>query len=151
MMFGTLGKPNVLFLCTGNSSRSIMAEAILRHYAGDHFNVFSAGLEPKGINPYTVRVLAEKNIDMTGQYSKDVSEYLGRLNVAYLITVCSNADERCPTVFLGMRDRLHWDLEDPAAFEGSDEAKVAKFRKVRDQIDTLVREWVVEHSVSSLP
>ena len=77
-----------------------MAEAILRHYADEHFNVFSAGLEPKGINPYSVKVLTEKNIDMTGQHSKDVSEYLGRLNVAYLITVCANADARCPTIFL---------------------------------------------------
>jgi arsenate reductase len=146
--FGTLGKPNVLFLCTGNSSRSIMAEAILRHYAGDHFDVFSAGLEPKGINPYTVRVLSEKNIDMTGQYSKDVTEYLGRLNVAYLITVCSNADDRCPTVFLGMRERLHWDLEDPAAFEGTDDEKLAKFREVHDQIDAFVRAWLVQKDIA---
>jgi arsenate reductase len=148
MMFGTLGKPNVLFLCTGNSSRSIMAEAILRYYAADHFNAFSAGLEPKGINPYTIRVLTEKKIDMTGQSSKDVMDYLGRLNVAYLITVCSNADERCPTVFLGMRERLHWDLEDPAALVGTDEEKLAKFRQVRDQIDELIRGWLLEHGVS---
>ena len=146
--FGTLGKPNVLFLCTGNSSRSIMAEAILRHYAGDHFDVFSAGLEPKGINPYTERVLAEKNIDMTGQYSKDVTEYLGRLNVAYLITVCSNADERCPSVFLGMRERQHWELEDPAAFQGTDKEKLAKFREIHDQIDAMIREWLVQHDVA---
>jgi arsenate reductase (thioredoxin) len=145
--FGTLGKPNVLFLCTGNSSRSIMAEAILRHYAADHFDAFSAGLEPKGINPYTVRVLVEKGIDMTGLYSKDVTEYLGRMNVAYLITVCANADDRCPTVFLGMRERLHWDLEDPAAFEGDDEEKLAKFREIRDQIDGLIRNWLVQHGV----
>jgi arsenate reductase len=146
--FGTLGKPNVLFLCTGNSSRSIMSEAILRHYASDHFDAFSAGLEPKGINPYTIRVLQEKNIDMTGMYSKDVTEYLGRMNVAYLITVCSNADARCPTVFLGMRERQHWDIEDPAAFEGNDEEKLAKFREVRDQIDSLIRHWLVTHDVA---
>lgn len=146
-MFGTLGRPNVLFLCTGNSSRSIMAEAIMRHYAAEHFDIFSAGLEPKGINPYTTRVLEEKNIDMTELYSKDVTEYLGRLNVAYLITVCSNADERCPTVFLGMRERLHWDLEDPAAFMGTDEEKLAKFRQIRDQLDELIRAWLLIHGV----
>lgn len=147
-MLGTLGKPNILFLCTGNSSRSIMAEAIMRHYAADHFDAFSAGLEPKGINPYTTRVLGEKHIDMTGLYSKDVSEYLGRLNVAYLITVCSNADERCPTVFLGMHERLHWELEDPAAFVGTDEEKLAKFREIRDQLDELILAWLLIHGVS---
>jgi arsenate reductase len=139
-------KAKVLFLCTGNSARSIMAEALLRHYAGDKFEVYSAGLEPKGINPYTVRVLSEKGIDMTGQYSKDVMEYLGRLNVAYLITVCAHAEEHCPTVFLGMADRLHWNFDDPAAFQGDDEAKLAKFRQVRDQIDARIRRWLVDEN-----
>jgi arsenate reductase len=147
-MLGRLGKAKVLFLCTGNSARSIMAEALLRHYAGDHFDVYSAGLEPRGINPYTVRVLSEKQIDMTGQYSKDVMEYLGRLNVAYLITVCGHAEAHCPAIFLGMRERIHWDLEDPAAFVGSDEEKLAKFRAVRDQIDQHIRAWLAEQGIA---
>jgi arsenate reductase len=148
-MSDTVGKPKVLFLCTGNSARSIMAEALLRHHAGDVYEVYSAGLAPKGINPYTVRVLSEKNIDMTGQYSKDVMEYLGRLSVAYLITVCAHAEANCPTVFLGMNERMHWYFEDPAAVQGSDEEKLTKFREVRDQIDQKIQEWLAEQQVTA--
>lgn len=136
-------KTRVLFLCTGNSARSQMAEAFLRKHGGDRFEAYSAGLEPKGINPYTRRVLAEVGIDMTGQSSKDLSTYLGKLHFGYLITVCSNAEERCP-VFPGMGIRLHWPFEDPAAVEGSDEEKLAAFRKVRDQIETRILEWLAE-------
>ncbi len=137
-------KAKVLFLCTGNSARSIMGEALLRHYGGDRYEVHSAGLEPKGINPYTVRVLTEKNIDMTGQRSKDVTEYLGRVNFGYLITVCGHAEENCPTTFLGVSQRIHWPLEDPAALQGSDEEKLAKFREVRDQIAQRVQAWIAQ-------
>ena len=124
-------KAKVLFLCTGNSARSIMGEALLRHYAGDTFDVYSAGLEPKGINPYSVRVLDEMGIDSSGQWSKDVREYLGKVNFAHLITVCGHAEENCPTSFLGVSKHSHWPLEDPAKFEGNDEAKLAKFRQIR--------------------
>jgi arsenate reductase (thioredoxin) len=144
-------KEKVLFLCTGNSARSILGEALLRHYAGDRFEVHSAGLEPKGINPYTLRVLAEKGIDTSGQSSKDVREYLGKVNFGTLITVCGHAEENCPTVFLGISQHLHWPLEDPAKFEGSDEAKLAKFRQVRDQIATLVCEWLSEKGILATP
>ncbi len=121
-----------------------MGEALLRHYGGDRFEVHSAGLEPKGINPYTVRVLTEKNIDMTEQRSKDVTEYLGRVNFGYLITVCGHAEENCPTTFLGVSQRIHWPLEDPAALQGSDEEKLAKFREVRDQIVQRVQAWIAQ-------
>jgi len=137
-----MAKAKVLFLCTGNSARSQMAEALLRHYAGDRFDVYSAGLEPKGINPYTVRVMQEIGLDLAFQYSKDVTEYLGRVNFGYVITVCSNAEKNCPSTFLGVSQRLHWDLEDPAAYVGSDEEMLSKFRKVRDQIDERVRTWL---------
>ncbi|HJW83217.1 MAG TPA: arsenate reductase ArsC, partial [Anaerolineae bacterium] len=90
-----MNKTKVLFLCTGNSARSLMAEAFLRKYAGDHFDVYSAGLEPKGINPFTAQVLNEAGIDISGQRSKDVAEYLGRVNFGYVITVCSNAEANC--------------------------------------------------------
>ena len=137
-----MAKTKVLFLCTGNSARSQMAEALLRHYAGDRFDVYSAGLEPKGINPYTVRVMQEIGLDLAFQYSKDVTEYLGRVNFGYVITVCSNAEKNCPSTFLGVSKRLHWDLEDPAACVGSDEEILSKFREVRDQIDERVRTWL---------
>jgi arsenate reductase (thioredoxin) len=137
-------KEKVLFLCTGNSARSILGEALLRHYAGERYDVYSAGLEPKGINAYTVRVLAEMGIDSSGQRSKDVMEYLGRVNFAHLITVCGDAEENCPTAFLGVSQHVHWPLEDPAKFEGNDEAKLAKFRQARDQIATLIQQWLVE-------
>ena len=138
-----MDKNRVLFLCTGNSARSQMAEAFLRHYAGDRFEAYSAGLEPKGINPFTVRVMEEIGIPLTGQYSKDVREYMGQLHFGYLITVCANAEERCPTTFPGVGQRLHWAFDDPAAVEGTDEDKLAKFREVRDQIDRRIREWLV--------
>ncbi len=137
-----MSKPNVIFLCTGNSARSQMAEAFLRHYAGEQFNVFSAGLEPKGMNPFTVAVMQEIGLDMAGQVSKGVSEYLGRQVFQYVITVCDHADANCPTVWMGASQRLHWSFEDPAAMVGSDDEKLAKFRQVRDQIEARIREWL---------
>jgi arsenate reductase len=142
-------KEKVLFLCTGNSARSIMGEALLRHYAGDHYDTYSAGLEPKGINPYTLRILAENGVDTSGLYSKDVKEYLGTVNFSHLITVCGHAEENCPTAFVGVTQHVHWDLEDPAKFEGSEEAKLAKFRETRDQLTKLIQQWLVEESVES--
>jgi len=136
----------VLFLCTGNSARSQMAEALLRHYAGDRFDVYSAGLEPKGMNPFTVRVMEEIGIPLTGQSSKDVREYMGKLHFSYLITVCANAEERCPTTFPGVSQRMHWAFDDPAVAEGTDEEKLAKFRAVRDQIARRIREWLAEET-----
>jgi len=134
-------KTRVLFLCTGNSARSQMAEAFLRKHGGDRFEAHSAGLEPKGINPYTRRALAEVGIDMAGHSSKDLSVYLGKVHFGYLITVCGNAEERCP-VFPGVGVRLHWPFEDPAAAEGSDEEVMAKFREVRDQIEARILAWL---------
>ena len=142
-------KEKVLFLCTGNSARSIMGEALLRHAAGDDFEVYSAGLEPKGINPYSVRALAEIGVDSSGQSSKDVMDYLGRVNFAHLITVCGHAEENCPSAFLGVSNHVHWPLEDPAKFEGSDEAKLAKFREIRDQLATLIQQWLVAQGVTA--
>jgi arsenate reductase (thioredoxin) len=139
-----MSKVKVIFLCTGNSARSQMAEALLRKYAGDEFEAYSAGLEPKGINPYTYQVMEEIGIDLSGQHSKNVSEYLGRINFGHVITVCGNAEEKCPTTFLGVSHRQHWPLEDPAAFEGSDEEKLQKFREVRDQISHRVQQFIRE-------
>lgn len=139
-----MGKTKVLFLCTGNSARSQMAEAFLRKYGGERFEAHSAGLEPKGLNPYTIQVMEEIGIPLEGHTSKDLRVYLGHVNFGYLITVCDHAEKNCPTTFLGMSHRLHWSFEDPAAFEGSHEEKLAKFRQVRDQIQEKIQEWLVE-------
>lgn len=141
-----MSKTKVLFLCTGNSARSQMGEALLRKHAGDRFEVYSAGLEPKGINPYTVRVLEEIGIDTSTHTSDTLRKYMGHMHFGYLITVCSAAEEKCPAIFPGVGHRLHWPFEDPAAFEGPDEDTMAKFREVRDQIDARVREWIGEVS-----
>jgi arsenate reductase len=136
-------KPRVLFLCTGNSARSQMAEAFLRKYGGGRFEVYSAGLEPKGIHPYTLKVMEEAGVDMSVQSSKSLQEYIGKLHFGYLITVCSNAEEKCP-IFPGMGVRIHWPFEDPAAFDGTDGAKLEKFRQVRDQISHRIEAWLDE-------
>ena len=140
-------KAKVLFLCTGNSARSQMAEAFLRKYGDDRFEAYSAGLEPKNINPYTVRVMDEVGFSLDGQYSKSLTVYLGKVHFGYVITVCDNADERCPTAFPGMGQRLHWGFEDPAAFTGQEEETLTKFREVRDQIEGRIRGWLSEQGV----
>ena len=135
-------KRRVLFLCTGNSARSQMAEAFLRRYAGNRFEAHSAGLEPKGMNPLTSQVMAEIGYDLSGQSSKGVDVYLGEMMFQYLITVCDQAEKNCPSTWPGVSHRLHWSFEDPAAYEGSDEGKLAKFREVRDQIEAQISAWV---------
>jgi arsenate reductase len=108
----TMDKQKVLFLCTGNSARSQMAEAFLRKYAGNTFEAHSAGLEPKGVNPLTIKVMDEVGIDISDQTSKGVETYLGKMLFQYLITVCDDADKNCPTVWLGVNTRTHWSFED---------------------------------------
>jgi len=138
-------KQKVLFLCTANSARSQMAEAFLRHYAGDRFEAFSAGLEAaKEIHPLTKKVTHEVGIDIGAQHAKPLSEYMGKVHFGYLITVCSQADEKCPSTFPGMGQRLRWDFEDPAAFAGTEAERVRKFREIRDQIKDRILEWVDE-------
>ena len=132
----------VLFLCTGNSARSQMAEAFLRKYGNERFESFSAGTDPRGVNPLTVQVMAEAGIDISGQRSKGVEEYLGKTLFDYLITVCERAEKNCPTPWPGVWQHLHWRFEDPAACEGTNEERIAKFRQVRDLIDARIREWV---------
>lgn len=141
-------KIRVLFLCSGNSARSQMAEAILRKRAGDHFEVFSAGLEPSGLNPFTLRVLEEKGINTSDLKSKALSTFFGKKHFSYLITVCSKAEEKCP-VFPGMGTRLHWPFDDPAAFVGSDKDKLDIFRQVRDQIDAKINEWLGSQRITT--
>jgi len=138
----------VLFLCTGNTARSQMAEAFLRKYAGRHFEAHSAGFTPSVINPYTERVMREIGIDLSGQHSKSVKEYLGKMSFTYLITVCAEAEAKCPTTFPGIRQRLSWPFDDPAAVGRSEEEKLHKFREVRDQIEKRIRLWIEEKGIS---
>ena len=138
-----MSKPRILFLCTTNSARSQMAEAFLKKYGGDKFEAYSAGLEPKAIHPYTEKVMQEIGIPLAGQYSKSFREYMGKVHFAYLITVCAEAERNCPTTFPGVGQRLHWSFEDSAAFEGSDEEKIAKYREVRDKIEQKIKNWLI--------
>ncbi len=140
-----MDKTRVLFMCTGNTARSQMAEAFLRAYAGELFEAYSAGYEPHEINPLTRVVMQERGLDLDGQYAKGLKEFLGKVHFGYLITVCGRAEAECPT-FPGMGIRESWPFEDPSAFEGTDEERLAKFREVRDMIEKRVRDWIEEHS-----
>jgi len=142
MSAGQAAQPiRVLFVCTGNSARSIMSESLLRHHGGSDFEVYSAGTTPKGINPLTVRVLGEIGIDAGSARSKSVDEFLGQ-TFDYVITVCDQARQACP-VFPGSHKSLHWGYEDPAAAEGSDEERLKVFRSVCTQISSRIAQFVV--------
>jgi thioredoxin type arsenate reductase len=130
----------VLFVCTGNSARSIMAEAVLRQAGGHRFEVHSAGTDPRGINPLTLRALAEVGIDAAGARSKSVTEYLGQ-RFDYVVTVCDQARQTCP-VFPGSHESLHWGYEDPAQAQGTDEQRLAVFRSVLRQISERIHLFV---------
>lgn len=123
-----------------------MAEAFLRHYANDKYEAYSAGLEPKEIHPLTKRVMHEIGIDLSRQYSKPLGEYMGKVHFGYLITVCSEADQDCPTVFPGLGQRLRWSFEDPAKFVGSEDERLNKFRETRDQIRLKVQSWLEDEA-----
>lgn len=130
----------VLFLCTGNSCRSQMAEGWFRHYAGGRAEVFSAGTKPVGLNPMAVAVMRETGIDISRQRSKHVDE-LAKEDFLFVITVCDSAREACP-VFPGALYQLHWSFDDPAAATGNEEERGAVFRRVRDEIAEQVRTFV---------
>ena len=132
----TPSRKKVLFVCTGNSARSQMAEAILRARAGGDFEVFSAGVDPRGINPLTIRVLGDAGISTEGLRSKSVNEMLDR-QFDYVITVCDRARESCP-VFPGSHESFHWGLDDPAEATGSEAERLAVFRRVMGEIVTRI-------------
>lgn len=135
-------KPRILVLCTHNSDRSQMAEGFLRSLGGDRLEAYSAGLEPRGVNPNAFKVLNEIGIDITSQRSKNVGEFAGQ-RFDYVITVCDEAAENCP-FFPGETTRLHWPFEDPSKFTGTDEHVLTQFRKVRDLIRNKVSQWLGE-------
>ncbi len=138
------GPFDVLFVCTGNSCRSQMAEGFLRHFAPRKFRTWSAGTRPSALNPRAVQVMREAGVDISPQTSKDIRALAGR-TFDCVITVCDSARQSCP-VFPGAGSRLHWDLEDPAAAAGSDEERMAVFRRVRDQIEQHVRQFIAQFS-----
>ena len=132
-------KPRVLFLCTGNSARSQMAEGWLRHLAGDRFEVFSAGTHPVGLNPGSVEAMAEVGIDISQHRSKHVSEYTDQ-SIDYVVTVCDRAKETCP-LWPGQTTLIHWSFDDPAAIVDAAARRVV-FRRVRDEIASAIREFL---------
>jgi len=140
----SVDRPTVLFLCTGNSARSQMAEAFLRKYAGDRFVAYSAGLDPKGINPLTIQVMNEIGISLGGHRSKSLGEFLGKVPVRYAIVVCEQAEKRCPIAWPFGATVLFWPFDDPATFDGSDDDRLQKFRIIRDQIEERILEWLSE-------
>lgn len=124
----------VLFICTHNSARSQMAEALLRNLHGDRYEVNSAGTKPSEVNPYAIKTMAEMNIDISTQRAKSVEESKG-IQFDYVVTACDQAKENCP-FFPGAKEYLHESFEDPSQFAGTEKAKLEKFRHVRDKIKT---------------
>ena len=127
-----MDRPLLYFLCTGNSCRSQMAEGFARSLLGDTHRVASAGLEPSFVNPLAIAVMAEVGIDISGQTSKPIDDRL-LADASLVITLCGDADERCPATPTGVR-RLHWDLPDPARATGTEEERLEAFRSVRDEL-----------------
>lgn len=132
-------KKRVLILCTGNSARSQMAEGLLRAHAGDRFEVESAGVEQSFVRPQAIAAMQELGIDISHQRSKSVDEFTGQ-EFDYVITVCDNARERCPVLPLKTR-RIHWSFDDPAKAKGDEQAVLAVFRRVRDEIARRLRHF----------
>ncbi len=137
-----MDKQRVLFLCTHNSARSQMAEALLRAVAGDRFEVASAGTEATRVHPLALSVMAEIGIDLSRHISKGVDQFLD-LPWDYVITVCDSANERCP-IFPRKVTRLHWSFVDPSQAQGSTDERRAAFRRVRDDIQAQLRRWVAD-------
>jgi arsenate reductase (thioredoxin) len=138
-----MGAPiKILFVCTGNSARSQMAEGFARHVGQGRVEAYSAGMAPSALNPHAVRVMQEKGIDISRQHSKAFDWDLAR-KMDVVVTVCGHANESCPVLPPEVQ-RLHWPLEDPAAAQGSEEAVLATFRAIRDQVEARVRDLVRE-------
>jgi arsenate reductase len=131
-------KRRVLILCTGNSARSQMAEGLLRHDAGDRFDVCSAGTRPTHVRLEAITVMQELGIDISSHRSKSVDDFAGQ-DFDYVVTVCDNAKTSCPVFPAGTR-QIHWSFDDPAAVEGSQEERLAEFRRVRGQLRERLRQ-----------
>jgi arsenate reductase len=132
----------VLILCTHNSSRSQMAQGLLRKLSDGQMEVYSAGTQPSRVHPLAIKAMAERGIDITGHTSKYLGEFLDQ-SFDYVITVCDDANETCP-VFPGPVHRIHWSFPDPSAAEGSEEGRLAVYRTVRDSIEDRLKGWLTE-------
>lgn len=139
----------VLFVCTHNSARSQMAEAMLRAFAGDAFEAFSAGTEAAGIRPEAIQVMSELGIDISAQRSKTIDEFRGQ-SFDWFITVCDEAQKNCP-VLPGVREVAHWSIEDPSLASGMPEERLAAFRRARDLIRNRMRLFILAGTRAELP
>jgi protein-tyrosine-phosphatase/DNA-binding transcriptional ArsR family regulator len=137
-----VARPRVLFLCSRNSARSQMAEAILRREAGERFEVHSCGLRPDAIHPMTLRVLEEVGLDTSSLRSKDLSDYLGKLSIHHAVIVCETANDHCPKLHPFALHRHYWPFPDPVAAEGTEAERLEAFRTVRDDIEQRIRVWL---------
>ena len=140
-------KKRVLFLCTHNSARSQMAEGLLRHMAGDRFEVFSAGTEQTRVHPLAIEAMHEVGLDITAHTSKTLDTLAGQ-QFDYASTVCDRANESCP-ISPGATQRIHWSFDDPSATTGSDEERLSAFRRIRDEIAARLRTFAAEGIESS--
>ena len=141
-MTETTSTPRVLFLCTHNAARSQMAEAFLRHYAGDRFEALSAGLAPTHVHPLTCQVLTETGLDPRTLYAKDLNTFLGKVHIHSAIIVCHQAEAHCPRLYPFALQTLSWPCDDPTQAAGSTAERLRMFRTVRDQIAHGVRAWL---------
>lgn len=145
-------KTRVLFICTENTARSQMAEALLRSHAPDRYEVYSAGcIRGEEVHPLAVEVMDEIGVDLSEHYPKELKDSWGRRHFGYQITVCKREEERelnCP-IYPGMGVKLSWPFDDPRAFEVAEQERLQKFREVRDEIDARIRLWVREREAVS--
>lgn len=137
-------RKRALILCTGNSCRSQMAEGLWRHYGGEQWEVFSAGLIPVGVNPLAIEAMIEFGIDISQQRSQSLLEFIDQ-RFDLVVTVCSNADRHCPA-FPGLPLKEHWPIDDPVGALGSEEERLCAFRRARDELGAKIRAWLEQHS-----
>ncbi len=144
-------RKKVLILCTGNSCRSQMAEAILRDIAGAEYDVMSAGTHPTEVNPLTVRALQEINVDTSNLRAKSVKAFLGHHRYHTVMFACAEAENACPAIFPFANTLVSWGFDDPAEATGSDEERMEVFRRVRDEIRGTLVAWVSEQTLAADP
>jgi arsenate reductase len=142
-------KLKVLFLCGHNSARSQMAEAFLRAQAEEQYEVYSAGLDARGIHPLTIMVMQEVGVSLTGQTSKSLRRYIGNLSFDYTISVCSLNESHCVLKWPAARETLYWPFDDPSGQEGTEAEMLENFRLVRDQIGERVSQWLRSRASST--
>jgi arsenate reductase len=135
-------KPRVLFVCTHNAARSQMAEALLRHHAGERFEVLSAGVAPTEVHPLTRQVLTDIGLDTRELHAKSLDDFFAKVSIAYAIIVCEQAEDDCPRLYPFALQTLHWPFDDPTQVEGSTAERLHAFRTVRDQIQHRLRAWL---------